>query len=94
MLGQILRAIGHLTRYLTKWSTQCDKRLHRLMSYVASSLDDYCIGWVGDPIEDIRLHLYTDSDFAGCALSNKSTSGVFLVLEGPHTYYPTGFLSK
>ena len=45
-------------------------------------------------MKDIRLHIYTDSDFAGCGQSYKSTSGVFLTMEGPHTYFPIGYLSK
>ena len=90
----LLRAIGHLTRYLTKWDAQCDARLHALVYYLNSTLDHHCVGWVGDDISEVRLHLYTDSDFAGCQRSNKCTSGVFLVLEGPHTYFPIGYRSK
>ena len=51
----LLRAIGRLSRYLTKWSTQCDERLHQLMCYLNSSLDHHSIGWLGNEMEDIRL---------------------------------------
>ena len=90
----LLRAIGHLSRYLTKWTKQCDERLHRLMCYLKGTTKDASVGWVGDPPSECRLHLYTDSDFAGCQQSNRCTSGVFLVLEGPNTYFPIGYYSK
>merc|ERR1711994_15079 len=83
----LLRAIGHLTRYLTKWTDVCDERMQAAMDYIYETKDFVNVGWVGDPVEDIRLHLYTDSDFVGCQKSNKSTTGVFLVLDGPNTYF-------
>ena len=30
----LLRTIGYLARYLTKWTEDMDKRLHKLMVYV------------------------------------------------------------
>ena len=66
------------------------------MCYVYSSLDRFSSGWVGDDIEDIRLHLHTGSDFVGCTQSNKSISGVLLVLEGTKTYqedWPCGIFN-
>ena len=27
------------------------------------------VGWVGDPMDDVRLALYADADFAGCVES-------------------------
>ena len=40
--------------------------LHRLVSYVNSSLDYKLKGHIGDSIEDINLTLFSDADFAGC----------------------------
>ena len=68
----MLRAIGHLSRYV----------------------DRYSYGWVGYDMEDISLHSFTESDFAGCNQGNTSVSVVFLVLECPNTYSPIGYLSK
>ena len=34
----LLRAVANLARFLTKWTPECDKRLHRLMCYVKSTL--------------------------------------------------------
>ena len=45
-------------------------------------------GFVGDELQHCELRLYTDADLAGCKLSKKSTSGVFLALVGPHTLFP------
>ena len=90
----LLRATGRLSCFLTRWSPECDRRLHRIMCYVKSTLDHRHVGWIGDPPQDIRLHVYSDADFAGCQITNKSTTGAFLVLEGPSTYYPIGSMSK
>ena len=48
----------------------------------------------GDPMEDLRLHLYCDADFAGCNTTNRCTAGVFLAIEGPHTWFPVGAGAK
>ena len=64
------------------------------MEYVSSSLNTMSTGWVGDRMEDLRFHVYSDIDFAGCQATNKITSGVMLVLEGPNSFFPIGFLSK
>jgi hypothetical protein len=79
----LLRAIGHLACHITKWAEDCDRRLHHLMCYVNSTLKHRLTGWVGYCLGDLSLHLYGDADFAGDAASNKSTSGVFLGIEGP-----------
>ena len=44
--------------------------------------------------KDLRLSLYVDADFAGCRLTAKSTSGGFLVLKGPNTFFPLSWVSK
>ena len=43
---------------------------------------------------DLRLHLYCDADFAGCQTTNRCTSGVFLAIEGPRSFFPVGAGSK
>ena len=90
----LLRAIGHLSCYLTKWTPECDRRLHKLMCYVKSTVDYVYVGWVGDPVEKIRLHLFSDADFAGCQTTNKSTTGVYMALEEPNTCFPISTVSK
>ena len=64
------------------------------MEYVNSTLGTMSVGWIGDEIEGLMLHAYSDSDFAGCQATSKSTSGVILVLEGPNSFFPFGLLIK
>eukprot|EP00969_Alexandrium_andersonii_P017882 782648-Alexandrium_andersonii.AAC.1 len=59
-------------------------------------------GWVGDPFrqplrggaETVQPQLYADADFTGCVDTLRSTSGVHLCLQGPHTSFPLAGLSK
>ena len=37
---------------------------------------------------------YCDADFAGCLDTAKSTTGVFIALTGPNTFFPLGAISK
>merc|ERR1711893_377165 len=90
----LLRAITFLACTMTKWSADCDRRLHKLMCYVYSTQDYVQVAWIGDPLKDLRLHLYSGADFAGCQSTNRSTSGVFLALEGKRSSCPIGFNCK
>ena len=45
----LLRAITFLACTMTKWSADCDRRLHRLMCYVKSTAHHVQVGWIGDP---------------------------------------------
>ena len=54
----ILRAIGHLACHVTRWSSTCDSRLHRLVNYTHSSYEQRMVGWIGDALDCICL-LYT-----------------------------------
>ena len=67
---------------------ECDRRLHRLVSYMNCTKDWVQHSYVGDNFSDIRLGLFTDADFAGDKSESKSTSGVFIAAVGPHTYAP------
>ena len=84
----LLRAITFLACMMTKWSADCDRRLHRLMCYVHATRGQVQVGWIGDDIRDLRMHLYSDADFAGCQSTNRCTSGVFLALDGAKLVVP------
>ena len=71
----LIRACTHLALYVTKWDHRCDQTFHRLMCYIHSTLGWRMIGWSGDELEDVQPHLFADADFAGCAVSSRSTSG-------------------
>merc|ERR1711873_97807 len=73
----LLRAVNGLATKVTRWDSMCDRRLHRLVSYINSSLDLRLTAWVGDNPSCIRAHLYCDADLGGCPDTQRSTSGVF-----------------
>ena len=89
----LLRAVQGLAARVTKWSADCDRALHRLVCYVHSTLDHRMTAFVGDKVADCKLWVFADADHAG-EYDNRSTSGCFLVLVGPNTYYPLTAFSK
>ena len=90
----LLRAVCHLACYITRWDSACDRRLHRLVAYIASTTDHKLMGWVGDEQPQLQPHLYADADFAGCVATQRSTSGAYLCICGPHTCFPIAANSK
>ena len=84
----LLRPIAALATMITKWNTKCD-RMHRLVSYFYSSLDYKLKRYIGDDTMDLSLTLYSDADFPGCLDIAKSTSGVFIALTGPNSFFPS-----
>jgi len=90
----LLRAICHLATYVTRWSSECDRKLHRLVCYVHSTKHLRMIGWVGDTLDQMGPHLYADADFAGCVDTQKSTSGYLMSVRGPRTCFPIVGVSK
>ena len=51
-------------------------------------------GWIGDKHSELGPHLFADADFAGDGTTMRSTSGVFLVILGPNSYFPLAATSK
>ena len=90
----VIWTVNHLARYVTKWSVACDKRLHRLMSYLHHNADWALVNWIGDHLEDCKLVLYVDASFAAELEDAKSTSGAYLVLVGPRTFVPLSWFCK
>ena len=89
-----LRPCCFLATKITKWTRFCDKALHRLMCYMHSTPNTRMCGWVGDDVKDWELVLYADADFAGDRETSRSTSGVFLCIRGPITFFPLAATSK
>ena len=89
----LLRTVQGLASRVTKWSHECDKSFHRLMCYVNSTLDVKLRSYIGDSVDHCKLWLFADADHAG-EHDNKSTSGTFLALVGPNTYFPLSAFSK
>ena len=90
----LLRPVQVLASRLTTWTHLCDKRMHRLISYINETTTTSLYGWVGDRIGDIRLVLYCDADLASDKNDHRSTSGVYLCLQGPHTFVPIAAYCK
>ena len=84
----LLRAVCQLATCITKWDVNCDRRLHRLVCYIASTYHIRMVGRILDPLKDLELHLVADADFAGSTSTSRSTSGLFLCLQGPGTRFP------
>ncbi len=91
---ELLWAVNSLAREVTKWTVACDKRLHRLISYIHHHQDVVITSYVGDPAHLCFLILFSDASFAGDLVDSKSTTGGFLVLVGPHTWCPITWMCK
>ena len=88
-------AISTLASQATTWSKNSDKMAYRLMCYVSTTLTRGLHGVVKDSLEDCSLELYVDADLAGCPLTAKSTSGLWLQITGPkRTRFPIAWSSK
>ena len=90
----LLRPVCVLAQRITCWDAECDRRLHRLISYINASLGKRLVGYIGDTPSDLRPHLFTDADLAGCAQTQRSTTGVVHCVRGPHSSFPIAVVSK
>ena len=90
----LLRATCALARRVSKWTTECDRRLHRLVSYMHLTKNNKQYAYVGDDFTCCTIALFADADCAGDKTNSWSTSGVFIAIVGPHTYVPIVAVSK
>ena len=49
---------------------------------------------MGDELDAVQPHMFTDADFAGCVETQRATSGVHIAIRGPNTNYPIAGFSK
>jgi hypothetical protein len=89
-----LRAVCVLARHITRWDAQCDRQLYRLMCYINSAYHMRMTGWIGDTADDLCPHLSADADFAGGAGQSRSTSGIYLALQGTNSCFPLAAQSQ
>lgn len=82
------RAVGHLATKVSRWTPPQDKKLHRLMSYMHHSREFRQIGFIGAELEDLRLGLFADADFPGDKATMTGTSGIFMAIYGPNSFFP------
>lgn len=89
----LLRITCKLATRISRWEEQDDKRLLCLTRYIWHHNDDRQLAFIGDDVSNTSLHLFCDADFAGGHISQRSTSGVNLALQGPRTLIPLQGLS-
>ena len=90
----LIKPIGFLATQVQNWTVNCDKQLYRLMCYIHTTRDYQLVGRILDPADQLKLVLFVDADFCGDRLHTKSTSGGFLVLVGPRSFFPLAWVSK
>ena len=64
------------------------------MCYIHTTKAHKMTGWVNDPFPELQGRIYSDSDFAGCEQTSRSTSGIHTCLLGKNTYFPLSGQSK
>ena len=85
----LLRPVCALASCVTRWTTSCDRMLYKLICYVNTTKNSVFIqGYIGDNVEKLEIRCYTDADLAGDKLTKKSTTGIFLALVGPNSWFP------
>ena len=75
----ILKAINDLSTKVQQWNRNCDRRLHRLVSYVYGTSEWQLKCEIKDPASELKLRLYANADFARDDAA-RSTSGAFLAV--------------
>ena len=59
----LLYATNHLACHVSKWDEDCDKALHRLVSYIDTTYHYRQVGYVGDDQADIGSRYWSDASF-------------------------------
>ena len=84
----VMKACNDLTTKANNWSRNDDKRLYRIFCYLHTTRNHMLCGHIGDHPDKLFLRCFTDADFCGDSGSTRSTSGGFLALAGPKTFFP------
>ena len=72
----------------------CDRRRFRIIKYTSGTVSWRQIGFIGDTTDNLQLWVVLRADFAIDRADMRSTSGVFLALCGPHSFFPLVAQSK
>ena len=86
--------ITRLASKVSRWDRFDDRQLLRCISYPHHSNHVTLKGSVSQTNLDCQLEIYTDSDFASCPLSAKSTTGILVVARTGEYVYPLNWLSR
>ena len=90
----ILWSVNKLARAVTKWTRACEKRVARSIADIHHTTEFKQSCHVGNTVQQCRLGLFQDSDFAGYLEESKWTSGGLLCIFGSHTLVPTSWTCK
>ena len=85
--------VCRLASNVTRWSKWDDPQLHRVISYLKSTISHRCCGSVSFGHSPV-LHAYSDADFASCPWSAKSTSGITLGIMTGESFFPVFWQSR
>ena len=87
--------VGRLTTMVTRWSRFEDRQLRRCICYLHHSRDKVLVGHLDHEHEhEMSIEVYTDSDFAACPHTAKSTSGILIALKTGQSMYPLHWCSR
>ena len=79
----LMTAVCRLSRELTRWTADSDRKLVRLMAYAANSTDHALHGSLHFEDRDhLKLVAWPDADLCGDDMSSRSTSGFYLEIVG------------
>ena len=87
-LCDLLRAMNHQARSITKWTHDCEVHFC-IMCYVHASTHYDVIGWVGNKAIQAKAHLFADADLAGSPDSQLSSSQLLLAFRGTNSCFQT-----
>ena len=90
----LLWPLASVARQISKWNKASDRRLHRLVSYLNTTIEYSLESFVGDDPERCIVLEYCDASFADDIRESKSTSGCYLAIAGPHTFVSVTSFSK
>ena len=63
----VLRAVSSLATRVTKWTPLDDKKLTRMISYLHHATHFIKIGFISDPLSEVRLVLFLDATLQATA---------------------------
>jgi hypothetical protein len=78
----ILHAVGLLSRVMQKPTSEHWDRLMHVLRYLKGTAD-HCLVLGGD---NLKLRVYSDSDYAGCLATRRSTAGIVCMLGDAAVY--------
>jgi len=89
----LLHALNELSRRITRWSSNDDRRSFRLFCYLDAT-KNYKMHCKLDPDAQWHLWFFTDADHGSKAEHGYSTSGSLLVIAGGLSSFPVVYQSK